>query len=359
MEVISKSIPNATDRQARWLALLVATSIALYLCWLMLKPFVGVLGWASVLVIVFYPVHKRLRRLISRSGLCAAVSSILVIAALLVPLSLISAAVINELGGAAEYVQTNLSMPDPNSMVGRAVSWLQSHAGLSEPRSQQILAETLRSASGSLATRTLGLVGGTIGAIVQGFFVIVTMYYLFRDGDQILTGVRQFLPLEDSQSKAMFAQAREVIGASVYGVVSVATVQGTLGGLAFWFLGLPSALLWGVLMTFLSMIPMVGSWLVWIPAALYLVATGHWVKAILLGVWGALVVGTIDNFLRPRLVGHRAHLHELLVFFSVLGGLRLFGILGLVLGPVVLAIAIALLSATRASQPSREKTQDA
>jgi len=132
-----------------------------------------------------------------------------------------------------------------------------------------------------------------------------------------------------------------------------------LGGLAFWVLGLPSALLWGVLMTLLSMIPMTGSWLVWIPAALYLVATGHWVKAIILVAWGALVVGTIDNFLRPRLVGKRAHLHELLVFFSVLGGLRLFGLLGLVLGPVVLAIAIALLSATRVRQPFQEETQDA
>lgn len=325
----------------------------------MLKPFVGVLAWASVLVIVFYPVHRRLRKLISRPGLRAAVSSVLVIAALLVPFSLISAAVINELGGAAEYVQTNLVTPDPNSTVGRALSWLQSYAGLSESRSHQILAETLRGASGSLATRTVGLVGGTIGAIVQGFFVIVTMFYLFRDGDQILSGVRQFLPLEDSQSEAMFARAREVISASVYGVITVATVQGTLGGLAFWVLGLPSALLWGVLMTLLSMIPMTGSWLVWIPAALHLVATGHWVKAIILVAWGALVVGTIDNFLRPRLVGQRAHLHELLVFFSVLGGLRLFGLLGLVLGPVVLAIAIALLSATRLTQPSQEETQNA
>ena len=196
---------------------------------------------------------------------------------------------------------------------------------------------------------------------MQAFFVIITMYYLFRDGDQILTGLRQFLPLEDSQSRAMFARAREVIGASVYGVITVATVQGALGGLAFWVLGLPSALLWGVLMTLLSMIPVTGSWLVWIPAALCLVATGHWVKAIILVAWGALVVGTIDNFLRPKLVGQRAHLHELLVLFSVLGGLKLLGVLGLVLGPVLLAVALALLSATRISQTqsSLKKSQAA
>lgn len=325
----------------------------------MLKPFVAVLAWASVLVIVFYPVHKRLARVISRPGLCAAVSSLLVIAAILIPFSLITAAVISELSGMADYLQTNLpALFDPNSSgIGRALSWLESHAGLSEVSSQQILADTLKATSGFLASRTLGLVGGTIGAIVQGFFVIVTMYYLFRDGDQILDGVRQFVPLEDSQSEAIFARAREVIGASVYGVITVATVQGTLGGLAFWFLGLPSALLWGVLMTLLSMIPVAGSWLVWIPAVAYLAATGHWIKAISLAVWGALVVGTIDNFLRPRLVGKRAHLHELLVFFSVMGGLKLFGFLGLVLGPVVLAIAMALLTATKATEHPQRADQ--
>lgn len=325
----------------------------------MLKPFVAVLAWASVLVIVFYPAHKRLARVIRRPGLCAAVSSVLVIAAILVPFSLITAAVISELSGTADYLQTNLPvLLDPNfSVIGRVLRWLESHAGLSEVRSQQILVDSLKATSGALASRTLGLVGGAIGAIVQSFFVIVTMYYLFRDGDQILDGGRRFLPLEDSQTEAIFARTREVISASVYGVITVATVQGTLGGLAFWFLGLPSALLWGVLMTLLSMIPMAGSWLVWIPAVAYLAATGHWVKAISLALWGALVVGTIDNFLRPRLVGQRAHLHELLVFFSVIGGLKLFGFLGIVLGPVVLAIAIALLTATKATEHPQRADQ--
>jgi len=352
-------VKNTHGTQARWLALLAATAVALYLCWLMLKPFVAVLAWASVLVIVFYPVHRRLGRVISRPGLCAALSTVLVIAAILIPLSLITGAVIRELSGTADYLQTNLpALLDPNSSaIGRGLGWLQSHAGLSEVRLRQILADTLKTTSGSLAGQTLGLVGGAIGAILQGFFVIATMYYLFRDGDQILDGLRQFMPLEDTQSEAIFARAREVIGASVYGVITIATIQGTLGGLAFWVLGLPSALLWGVLMTLLSMIPITGSWLVWIPAVIYLGATGHWVKAILLAMWGALVVGIIDNFLHPRLVGQRAHLHELLVLFSVIGGLKVFGFLGIVLGPVILAIAIALLTATKATEHDQRADQ--
>jgi predicted PurR-regulated permease PerM len=123
----------------------------------------------------------------------------------------------------------------------------------------------------------------------------------------------------------------------------IAGIQGALGGAAFAVLGLHSPLVWGVLMFFLSMIPIAGSFLVWGPAAIYLAATGQWAKALALTAWGALLIGMIDNFLRPKLVGEKTRLHELLIFFSVLGGLQVFGLLGLVLGPVIVAITLALL----------------
>ncbi|MGH9904460.1 MAG: AI-2E family transporter, partial [Pyrinomonadaceae bacterium] len=175
-----------------------------------------------------------------------------------------------------------------------------------------------------------------------------TMYYLFRDGDNIFEAVRDALPLEKEQATAIMARTRDVIGASVYGVFAIAIIQGTLGGLAFWVLGLPSAIVWGVAMVFLSMIPMLGAFLVWVPAAIYLAVTGHTLKAILLVLWGTLVIGMIDNFLRPKLVGSRTKLHELLIFFAVLGGLQVFGVLGIVLGPVMLAITMALIDVFRA-----------
>ena len=129
----------------------------------------------------------------------------------------------------------------------------------------------------------------------------------------------------------------------MYGVVTIASLQGFLGGFAFWLLGVPSALLWAVLMAFICMIPVAGSFLVWLPLSIYLMATGHWAKGVLLIAWGALVVSTIDNFLRPKLIKKQTKLHELFVFFSVLGGISVFGLLGLVLGPVVLAITLGLL----------------
>jgi predicted PurR-regulated permease PerM len=164
--------------------------------------------------------------------------------------------------------------------------------------------------------------------------------------------VYNVMPLDDRRAREIIDRTQEVISASVYGVLVIALIQGTLGGIAFWALGLPSALLWGVVMVFLSMIPMAGAFVVWVPAALYLVITGAWGKAIILTVWGALVIGSVDNFLRPKLVGEKTRLHELLIFFSVLGGLQVFGVIGLVLGPVVVAITIALLDVLRRADDS-------
>jgi predicted PurR-regulated permease PerM len=337
--------------QIRWWLLLAVTAIALYLCWLMLQPFVAVLAWAAVLVIVFYPVHVRLLNRLKRPSLSALVSCVLVILIILVPVALITIAVLNELSGAINSLQAMVAyLLDPNSpYTGRLLGWASQYVDIEELRSGRYLLDRLQGVSGQVAGQTLGFIGGVVGVIVQMFFVIFTMYYLFRDGDKIFTTVRDALPLEREQATAIMARTRDVIGASVYGVMAVAVVQGTLGGIAFWALGVPSAIVWGVVMTFLSMIPMLGAFLVWVPAAAYLALSGHPVKALLMVLWGTLVIGMADNFLRPRLVGGRTKLHELLIFFAVLGGLQVFGVLGIVLGPVVLAITLALVNVFKAA----------
>jgi predicted PurR-regulated permease PerM len=337
-------------RQVRWWVLLFVTVVCLYLCWLMVQPFVGVLAWATVLVIVFYPIHRRLVQRTNRPALSALISCILVILTILVPVALVTFAVVNQLSGAVQSVQgATVYLLDPNSPVsGRALQWIGKYVDVEQIRSGQYLTEQLKGVSGEIAGRTLGIIGGVVGAIVQMLFVIFTMYYLFRDGDRIFNAVRDSLPLERAQAVSIMERARDVIGASVYGVLAIAVIQGTLGGLAFWALGVPSPLVWGVVMTFLSMIPMLGSFLVWVPAAIYLTVTGHYVKALLLVLWGTLVIGMIDNFLRPKLVGGRTKLHELLIFFAVLGGLQVFGVLGIVMGPVVLAVTMTLIEIFRA-----------
>jgi predicted PurR-regulated permease PerM len=289
------------------------------------------------------------------------VSCLLVILIILVPVSLITLAVVNELAGAVQSFQGMVNyLVDPNSRVtGPILNFVNRFVDVSQLRSEEFLVERLRGVSGQIAGQTLGFLGGLVGVIVQMFFVIFTMYYFFKDGDNIFRNVRDSLPLEREQAESVMARTREVIDASVYGVITIGIIQGTLGGLAFWVLGLPSAIVWGVVMTLLSMVPMLGAFLVWVPAAIYLALTGHYVKAILLALWGTLVIGMIDNFLRPTLVGGRTRLHELLIFFSVLGGLKVFGVLGVVLGPVVLAVTLALIdvykTAGRSSSPSETR----
>lgn len=344
--------------QARWIALLVVTAVALYLNWLMLVPFIGVLAWSTVLVIVFYPFHKRLLARTNSPGWSAALSCLLVIVMILLPLTLVTLAVVNEASNLTHKLQAGGDLLDPNSPVtGPAVRWLGQYVNLDQLRSQEFIVERVRSLSGQIASRTLGFVGGVVGAIVQVFFIIFTMYYLFRDGERVREGLRNILPLEQAQSQEIFLRMRDVISASVYGVLIIAFIQGALGGLAFWVLGLPSPLLWSVVMTLLSLIPMAGAFIVWVPAAIYLAATGAYVKAGLLTAWGALVIGSADNFLRPKLVGDKTRLHELLIFFSVLGGLQVFGVLGLVLGPVVVAVTLALLDVFRQAERPAEATQ--
>jgi predicted PurR-regulated permease PerM len=336
----------------RWWVLLVATVIAFYLCWLMLRPFVGVIAWAAVLVIVFYPVHKRIHKRTGKAALSALLSCVLVILVILIPVVLITIAVVNEVSGAMQNLQAavNYVLSPDSRVIGPVLNWLGKYVDVDKFRSDEYLFAQLRNVSGAIAGQTLGFIGGLISFVVQMFFVVFTMYYFFKDGDRMLTAIRDLLPLESDQANAVLTRTREVIDASVYGVITIAVIQGSLGGLAFWVLGLPSAIIWGVVMAFLSMIPMLGSFIVWVPAVIFLAVTGHWGKAIALALWGTLVIGSVDNFLRPMLVGSRTRLHELLIFFAVLGGLNVFGVLGVVLGPVVLALALALMDVIRTAQ---------
>ena len=343
--------------------MLAATAIALYLCWLMLQPFLSVLAWAVVLVIVFYPVHKQLALRIKRRGLSALLSCVLVVLIVVLPLTLVTMVVAQQLAKVLPNLPAQgselLNLQTP--IFGRISEWLH-RFGFDTLRSQEFVVEQLKNASQRLLGASWNLMGNILSSVVKAVFVVFTMYYLFRDGDKIVAKLPAALPLRRDQSEAIIARTQQVVSASVYGVVTIAGLQGLLGGLAFWILGVPSPVLWAVLMTFLCMIPLAGSFLVWLPLAIYLMIGGHWTKGVLLIVWGALVVSTVDNFLRPRLIKNQTRLHELFVFFSVLGGISVFGLLGIVLGPVVLAITLGLLQTFQPhdtlSHKEAQKAQD-
>ena len=340
------------------IALGVVLAIALYLCWQMVQPFTNVILWAVVLAVVFYPMHRRIRVRVRQPSGAAIISTVLVVVLILLPATFITIAVVRELAGTADSLQAGvqrLSNAPTIPGVGWVVERLRNYVEIDVAAAQRVVAARMKTLAGVLAASTLVVVGGAVGAIVQMILVVFTLFYMFRDGDRIRHALYEILPLERIQMNDITIRTRDVIAATIYGVLAISAIQGTLGTLIFWILGLPSPILWGVVMFFLSMIPMAGAFLVWVPAAIYLALTGTYVKAIILVIWGILVIGTIDNFLSPRLVGRRARLHELLVFFSVLGGLEVFGVLGVVLGPVVVALTLALVEMVRqAHRPPAE-----
>jgi predicted PurR-regulated permease PerM len=340
-----------------FVALVAGLLAALYVCWLMFQPFFNVLLWAAVLAVVFYPMHRRLLARTRSPSLAAAGSTFLVVLLILLPVTLVTVAVVRELSGAAASFQA--ADHTWENSVPPAARWLfdrvRPYVDIDAESARKFIAARMQTWGSALAASTLVVVGGAVGAVTQTLLVVFTLFYFFRDGDRIRHAAYEMVPLQRVQWTDIIRRTQEVIAATVYGVLAIAAIQGSLGTFIFWALGLPSPLLWGVVMFFLSMIPMAGAFLVWVPAAIYLALTGTYLKAGILVVWGVLVIGSIDNVLSPRLVGRRASLHELLIFFAVLGGLQVFGVLGLVLGPVVVAMTLALIEMVRqAGHPPSE-----
>jgi predicted PurR-regulated permease PerM len=231
-------------------------------------------------------------------------------------------------------------------MVAKKWAWIAQHVPGLDPNANvaEMVEQGVQKEAGFLAER-LGTVLRNIAAFIFNLFVMIfAMFYMFRDGDQIIRGVRSILPFDAEHRDTMMTQARDLISASVTTSLIIAAIQGILGGLGFVIVKLPTPLFWGVAMAFFSLVPVVGSGLIFVPAALWLGFTGHWGRAILLLVICAGVSTIVDNVLRPLLLGGRTELSGLVIFISVVGGVGLFGMLGLVLGPILVATAAGVLT---------------
>jgi predicted PurR-regulated permease PerM len=200
---------------------------------------------------------------------------------------------------------------------------------------------------------------GAGGALLSFAFIAVATFLLLRHGEALVATIPDLLPFERKRSEALLLRIRDVVHACMHGVVTIATIQGILCGGMFWLLGIPAAALWGLVTVFASVVPFVGTAAVWVPGTVYLLATGAWPKAIVLAVWGAAIVSSVDNLLRPKLVAGRVRLSGLAMFVAMLGGLQAFGALGIILGPVLFATAAGIVDVLREMQPSHAVPADA
>ncbi len=346
MTNVSPAPPTSTPRVVKWTVFLGATAMVVYLCLLVLWPFLNVLAWSGVLAVTFYPVHHYLLRKTGRVALSALLASALVVVAFVIPLLLVAGLAISQLVALANSLQGTFAAGSGGGGVEplrRGYEWVTARLGLDTAALAGWFTQHATELAQTAAGYTLAVATSVTRAIVSFVFIIFAMFLLFRDGERLVARIPDLLPFERSRSEALLARIREVIYGGVYGVVVIAVIQGALCGWMFWILGIPSAALWGMVTVVTSVIPLAGAAAVWAPGAAYLAVTGHWVQAIVLVAWGGAVVSAVDNFLRPRLVGGRVGLSELVMFFALLGGLQVFGILGIVLGPVLFAIAGSIL----------------
>ncbi|MGN6578882.1 MAG: AI-2E family transporter [Bordetella sp.] len=326
-------------------ALLALVSVAfLWVLW----PFWGAVFWGTVLAIIFNPVQRRLVvRLRGRRNLAAIVTMLLVLVVAILPLAFIAGSLVTE--GAALYQSTRSGSLDFGLYFQRAQAalpgWLHdllAHFDLFNMDSlREKLSQGAVQASRFLATRAVSIGQDTFQFMVNLGIMLYLLFFLLRDGSALSRRMLRAIPLSDAHKEPLMQKFTTVVRATVKGNVAVAAAQGVLGGFIFWALGIQGALLWGVIMGFLSLLPAIGSALVWVPVAAYFLLTGALWQGVVLVLFCVLVIGMVDNLLRPLLVGKETKLPDYMILISTLGGMALVGLNGFVIGPLVAALFMA------------------
>ncbi|HVH26495.1 MAG TPA: AI-2E family transporter [Vicinamibacterales bacterium] len=314
-----------------------------YLVYLLFRPFLTPLLWAAVLAALFHAPFLSLAKRWGKTW-AAAIGTAAVTVLIIVPLILVMSAFVQE--ATATLSSIDLSLESAGfARLQRVWTRVQSFG---PGGSLGSLEDIVKQGASSIA----GFVAGQAGTVLRNVAVIVVhlvvtlfaLFFFFRDGDTIMAAFRRVLPFESDQLDRMIGEARDLIHASVTASLSVAIIQGTLGGLMFAILGVGASVFWGVIMTFFALLP-IGAGIVWGPVALWLMLSGSMGRGLTLLAVGVGIIGLVDNVLRPMLLSGRTQLNGLLVFVSLLGGIAAFGFLGLVLGPVIMATAIGVLDA--------------
>jgi len=342
-----------TDSQfyARTFALGVLLTVA-YLLYLVLAPFFAPIAWAFFIAFLLHPTHAWLVR---RSGGHATASAGLLTAATLVllvgPLTALGASFAAQVAELLRYAQQYAAGHKPPSpaeladipVVGTVLAWLDANAGISLAQVQAWAVEIARTVLGSLAALGQKAFLGALGTVVGFALMVFILFFAIRDGRAMFSALRELVPISRDDKARLFNHLASVLRAMVYGTGVTALVQGALIGVGFAVTGLPSPIVFGVLAALLALVPMAGTPVVWVPAVIALALQGRYYAAVFLLAWGGFVV-TIDNFLRPWLVSGRAQVSTLTVFIGVLGGVGAFGPIGIFLGPLVIALGIALVN---------------
>lgn len=337
---------SAFQKDKTLLVLVVVVSLAF--AWILL-PFYGAILWAVILATVFAPVHRWLEETMpGRPNVTALLTVLIIVGLVLLPLAITAASLVNEATQLYDRVQSGelnlgrMLQRILDALPGWASNIL-ARVGVTDVGDvQQRLIALLKEGGQFFASQAVLVGQGTANLVISLLIMLYLLFFFLRDGGRLANRVKEAIPLASEQKRALFERFALVVRAMVKGTILVAIAQGFLGGLIFWALGIHAPVLWGVIMAFLSLLPALGAAVVWLPVALYLLATGAMVKGIVLIAFGAGVIGLVDNVLRPYLVGKDTAMPDYVVLISTLGGIAIFGLNGFVVGPLIAAMFIAV-----------------
>ncbi len=329
----------------KWVLLLLVFFIsALFLS--MIRQFLMAIFLAGIFSALSYPLYRRFEKWFKGRRSLASITTLLIIVfVVILPLGGLLGIVTGQaikVGEAVKpWVEKQLAEPDAISTALKSLPFydrIQPYRNLILKKA----GEMVGGISGFLISRLSSVTLGTVNFIFMLFIMLYTMFFFLLDGDRLIDKILYYLPLEDHDERRMLDRFTSVTRATLKGTAVIGSIQGVLGGLAFAVVGIHSAVFWGTIMAVLSFIPGIGSALVWGPAVIILAATGHMAKAIGLGVFCAAVVGSIDNLLRPILVGRDTQMHALMILFGTLGGIIMFGVVGVIIGPIIAALFVTV-----------------
>jgi predicted PurR-regulated permease PerM len=350
-------MPMPSSFYPRVFALIVAAVLG-YALILIFAPFIRPIAWAAFLAFLLYPLNLRLRRRFPVRGVAAGVLSLLAPIVILLPLSALSIAFVAQISVLIQKMQKSAAGLDIKSLsdlqqfpwIARINGWLESHTGISAEQIQSWLVSGTREVLKDAASIGGGFFLGALGSLLGFAIMLFLLFFFLRDGDALLLRLRRLIPLDDVRKERLFSQLSGVTRAIVIGTSVTAILQGMLVGIGFTICSLASPVVFGVLAALFAMLPVGGTALVWGPAAIWLFVDGRWGFGIFMLAWGLLLSG-LDNVLRPLLISGRARISALAVFIGVLGGIPAFGPIGIIAGPVVLSLALALIEFIEETRP--------
>ena len=327
--------------------------VILYLAYLIFSPFVQAVAWAAILAMIVYPIYEWLLKILKgRATLAALIVTVLIIFLIVFPALRVIVFLTQETVELASTMRTSVESAEIEAWKG--TPWVQKVLNAWDSISaeleffdidlRQSVAQGAQSASAFLASQVKDVAQNVFLFTINFIIALFTLFFMLRDGQALANRIHSLLPMDQQHKDHLFQHIVNALFAVIHGALITATIQGMLAGLGYWFLDVPFYVVLAVTTAFTALFPIGGSLLVWLPTSIYLgFVEGPLWRGVALFFWGLLIVGSIDNFLKPLLIGNRLQLPILILFFSILGGLKLFGIIGLILGPMIVTLLLALL----------------